>query len=569
MSLENVINVARGKEKADFVIRNANLINVLSEEIYKTDIAIKDGIIAGLGEGYTGEKEIDATGKYVSPSFIDGHVHIESSMLLPSEFSKMVVPSGTTTVIADPHEIANVIGLHGISFMREASKNLPLDVYMMLPSCVPASPYETSGFELNSYDLSLLIDSPWVLGIAEMMNFPGVINSDNEVMSKIKLATEKGKRIDGHAPYLTGKDLCAYVATGITSDHECTNVKEAVEKLRAGMYLMIREGSAAKDLDALIPVLKTMPTRKCIFVTDDRYPYALNGHINIMVKRCVDEGVNPIKAIQAASLNTAEYFGIKNTGAVAPGYKADLLIFDNLQDFIPSIVMKNGQIVAKDGKMTVENEKIHLASLRGTVNIRWIEQNDLKIKALSDTVKAIEISDGQLVTKSVETKIKVKDGYACSDVENDVLKMLVIERHKASGNIGKGFVKGFGLKSGAIASTVAHDSHNMIVIGTNDEDMFKAVKELVKSQGGKVIVKDGEVVAKLELPIAGLMSDESAEVVLEKAQRLKDGEKITGCSISEPFMTMAFLSLSVIPELKLTDKGLMDVMNGEFTDLFV
>lgn len=569
MSLENVINVARGKEKADFVIRNANLINVLSEEIYKTDIAIKDGIIAGLGEGYTGEKEIDATGKYVSPSFIDGHVHIESSMLLPSEFSKMVVPSGTTTVIADPHEIANVIGLHGISFMREASKNLPLDVYMMLPSCVPASPYETSGFELNSYDLSLLIDSPWVLGVAEMMNFPGVINSDNEVMSKIKLATEKGKRIDGHAPYLTGKDLCAYVATGITSDHECTNVKEAVEKLRAGMYLMIREGSAAKDLDALIPVLKTMPTRKCIFVTDDRYPYALNGHINIMVKRCVDEGVDPIKAIQAASLNTAEYFGIKNTGAVAPGYKADLLIFDNLQDFIPSIVMKNGQIVAKDGKMTVENEKIHLASLRGTVNIRWIEQNDLKIKALSDTVKAIEISDGQLVTKSVETKIKVKDGYACSDVENDVLKMLVIERHKASGNIGKGFVKGFGLKSGAIASTVAHDSHNMIVIGTNDEDMFKAVKELVKSQGGKVIVKDGEVVAKLELPIAGLMSDESAEVVLEKAQKLKDGEKITGCSISEPFMTMAFLSLSVIPELKLTDKGLMDVMNGKFTDLFV
>lgn len=569
MSLENVINVARGKEKADFVIRNANLINVLSEEIYKTDIAIKDGIIAGLGEGYTGEKEIDAEGKYVSPSFIDGHVHIESSMLLPSEFSKMVVPSGTTTVIADPHEIANVIGLHGISFMREASKNLPLDVYMMLPSCVPASPYETSGFELNSYDLSLLIDSPWVLGVAEMMNFPGVINSDNEVMAKIKLATDKGKRIDGHAPYLTGKDLCAYVATGITSDHECTNVKEAVEKLRAGMYLMIREGSAAKDLDALIPVLKTMPTRKCIFVTDDRYPYALNGHINIMVKRCVDKGVDLIKAIQAASLNTAEYFGIKNTGAVAPGYKADLLIFDNLQDFIPSIVMKNGQIVAKNGKMTVENEKIHLASLRGTVNIRWIEQNDLKIKALSDTVKAIEISDGQLVTKSVEAKIKVKDGYACSDVENDVLKMLVIERHKASGNIGKGFVKGFGLKSGAIASTVAHDSHNMIVIGTNDEDMFKAVKELVKSQGGKVIVKDGEVVAKLELPIAGLMSDESADVVLEKAQKLKDGEKIIGCSVSEPFMTMAFLSLSVIPELKLTDKGLMDVMQGEFIDLFV
>ena len=568
MALEEIIKAAKGDEQADLVIKNAQIVNVLSEEIYQADVAIKDGVIAGIGSGYIGKKEIDATGKYISPSFIDGHVHIESSMLLPSEFSKMVVPSGTTTVVADPHEISNIIGLHGISFMREASKDLPLDVYMMLPSCVPASQYETSGFELNSYDLSMLIDSPWVLGIAEMMNFPGVINLDSEVLSKIKLGLDKRKRVDGHAPYLSNKDLCAYVAAGVTSDHECTIPDEAIEKLRLGMYIMIREGSAAKDLDALIPVLKECPTRKCIFVTDDRYPWALKRHINEMVSRVVKCGVSPVKAIQMASLNTAEYFGLKNLGAIAPGYKADMLLLDNLEDFIPQTVIKNGEVVAQNGEMVVDIKEKTLSSLRGTVNIRWLDKDDLKIKAESDTVKAIEVTSGLLVTKAVEAKVKLEDGYAVSNIDDDVLKILVIERHKASGNIGKGFVKGFGLKSGAIASTVAHDSHNMIVIGTNDDDMLKAIKELVKSQGGKVIVNNGEVVAKLELPIAGLMSEQSAQYVIQKAEELKQGEKIVGCALDEPFMTMAFLSLSVIPELKLTDKGLMDVMNGKFTNLF-
>ena len=569
MALENIIKTAKGEQKADLVIKNAQIVNVLSEEIYKADVAIKDGIIAGIGSGYVGEKEIDAAGKYISPSFIDGHVHIESSMLLPSEFAKMVVPSGTTTVVADPHEISNVIGLHGISFMREASKDLPLDVYMMLPSCVPASPYETSGFELNSYDLSMLIDSPWVLGIAEMMNFPGVINLDSEVLSKIKLGLDKRKRIDGHAPYLSNKDLCAYVAAGVTSDHECTIPEEAIEKLRLGMYIMIREGSAAKDLDALIPVLKECPTRKCIFVTDDRYPWALKEHINEMVARVVKNGVLPVKAVQMASLNTAEYFGLKNLGAIAPGYKADMLLLDNLEDFKPQLVIKNGEVVAQNGEMVVDIKEKTLSSLRGTVNIRWLDKDDLKIKAESANVKAIEVTSGLLVTKAVEAKVNIEDGYAVSNIDDDVLKILVIERHKASGNIGKGFVKGFGLKSGAIASTVAHDSHNMIVIGTNDDDMLKAIKELVKSQGGKVIVNNGEVVAKLELPIAGLMSEQSSSEVIQKAKELKQGEKVIGCSLDEPFMTMAFLSLSVIPELKLTDKGLMDVMNCEFTELFL
>ena len=569
MSIEEIIKTAKGHEKTYLIIRNGQIINVLSEEIYQADIAIKDGIIAGIGNNYKGKNEIDANGKFISPSFIDGHVHIESSMLLPSEFAKMVVPTGTTTIVADPHEISNVIGLHGISFMREVSKDLPLDVYMTLPSCVPATPYETSGFELNSYDLSLLIDSPWVLGLAEMMNYPGVVNLDKEVLAKIKLALEKRKRIDGHAPYLSGKDLCAYVAAGVSSDHECTNPSEAIEKLRLGMYLMVREGSAAKDLDALIPVLKEFPTRKCIFVTDDRYPSALKEHINMMVRRAVEKGINPIKAIQMASINTAEYFGLKNLGAIAPGYKADLLLLDNLENFKPQTVIKNGNIVAQNGKMTINIDSKTLSSLRGTVNIRWLEKEDIKIKALSNKVKTIEVTDGQLVTKCIEGNIDIQDGYAQSNLDEDILKILVIERHKASGNIGKGFVKGFGLKSGAIASTVAHDSHNMIVIGTNDDDMFKAIKELVKSQGGKVIVKDGEVLAKLELPIAGIMSEESSDTVIKKSEELKKAEKLIGCKLQEPFMTMAFLSLSVIPEIKLTDKGLMDVVTNEFTDLFI
>ncbi len=569
MSTENIIKAAKGEIEADLVIKNANLINVLTEEIYPSDVAIKDGIIAGMGFGYKGKEEIDAKGKYISPSFIDGHIHIESTMLMPSEFAKMVVPAGTTCVIADPHEISNVAGLHGISFMREASNNLPLDVFMMLPSCVPASPYETSGFDLNSYDLAFLIDSPWILGLAEMMNFPGVINLNKEVLAKIKIAADKNKRIDGHAPYLTGKNLCAYAAAGISSDHECTNPDEAIEKLRLGMYLMIREGSAARDLDALIPVLKKYTTRKCFFVTDDRHPSKLKEHINLMVRRCVEEGISPINAIQMASINTAEYFGIKNLGAVAPNYKADILIFDNLTDFKPEIVIKNGKIVAKNGKMTVKTEHKIQSSLRGTVNIGLFDKKQLEIPAKSEKVHAIQVIPDQLVTKSVEEKIIIKDGLAQSNIENDVLKMVVIERHKASGNIGKGFVKGFGLKSGAIASTVAHDSHNMIVIGTNDDDMYIAIRELVKSQGGKVVVNNGKVISKLELPIAGIMSEESTEDVIKKFDNLSVAEKVIGSTLAEPFMTMAFLSLSVIPELKLTDKGLMDVMQGKFINLFI
>lgn len=566
--MSNIINVARGFEKADLVIKNANIVNVLSEEIHKADIAIVDGIIAGIGENYSGEKEIDVNGAYVTPSFIDGHVHLESTMMLPSEFAKVALPAGTTTVIIDPHEISNVLGLHGISFMHEAVKNLPLDVYTMLPSCVPATPFETSGFDLNSYDLSLLIDKPWVLGLAEMMNFPGVLNQDNNVMAKLELAKSRGKCIDGHAPYLHGKDLCAYIASGVKSDHECTTPDEAVEKLRLGMYVMIREGTAAKDLDALMPVLKTCNTRKCIFVTDDRHPADLKEHINGMVRRAVEAGVDPVKAVQIASLNTAEYFGLKNLGAIAPGYKADLLILPDLKTFKPDLVIKNGVVAAENGKLIAELPENEALAVRNSVNVRWITPEDFRIEANGSKVIALEVIPHQLITKSVVSEVKIEDGNAVSNIDNDTLKICVIERHRATGNIGKGFVKGFNLKCGAIASTVAHDSHNMIVIGTNDADMYAAAVALIKCKGGKVVVKDGEVISELPLPIAGLMSDRDFDYVVNKCEELNKTAHSIGCKIEDPFMTMGFLSLPVIPELKVTDKGVFDTNKFDFIDIF-
>lgn len=565
--LEKIIKVARGIEKADLVIKNANIINVLSEEIHKCDIAISDGVIAGIGKDYEGKQEININGAYVSPAFIDGHVHLESSMLLPHEFAKAVVPCGTTTIITDPHEISNVLGLHGISYMHEAVKNLPLNVYTMLPSCVPATPYETSGFDLNSYDLALLIDSPWVLGIAEMMNYSGLLNLDKNVLAKLDLAKSKGKRIDGHAPFLSGKDLCAYVASGVKSDHECTTPEEAIEKIRLGMYIMIREGTAAKDLDALIPVLKEKNTRKCMFVTDDRHPKDLKVHINDMVRRAVEAGVDVIKAVQVGSLNTAEYFGLKNQGAIAPGYRADLLILPDLKSFKPDIVIKDGKIVAENGELLKSFTKFEKPSVRSSINVRWIEEKDFTIKGTSKFVNTIEIIPHQLVTKSSICEAKFENGLLNSNIETDTLKILVMERHRATGNIGKGFVKGFNLKSGAIASTVAHDSHNMIIIGTNDFDMYTAAVELVKMQGGKIVVKDGKVMAKLPLPIAGLISDKDFEYVVQHCEDLNRAVKELGCTLDDAFMTMGFLSLPVIPELKITDKGLFSTKKWDFVDI--
>ena len=570
-SVEKLIRVSKGSDLADLVIKNAKLVNVLSEEIYETDIAVIDGKVAGISKGYRGREEIDVNGAYVSPSFIDGHVHLESSMLMPSEFAKLVLASGTTTVIADPHEISNVMGLQGISFMREATKNLPLDVYMMLPSCVPATNLETSGVELNSYDLALLIDAPWVLGIAEMMNFQGVVNCDGNVLSKIRLGIDRQKRVDGHAPNLCGKDLDAYIASGVASDHECTTPEEAIEKLRLGMYLMVREATGARDLERLIPVLKTYNTRKCMFLTDDRHPKHLIKHISRMVKKAVRLGVDPIKAIQMASINTAEYFKLQNVGAIAPGYIADIAVFEDLKNFEPSMVFKNGKLVARDGKVTVDMGEFKPPALRGSVNIKYLYKEDLQIKIPEEkkNIKIINVIPKQLITKLSVEEAPAANGFAVSDTGRDILKIAVIERHRATGNIGLGFVRGFGLKSGAIASTVAHDSHNMIVIGTNDDDMYYAAVELVKSQGGKIIVENGKTLAHLPLPIAGLMSDRSFEEVMAEIAELEKASRVIGCQIPDPFMSMAFLSLSVIPEIKITDKGLIDVNKFEITDLFV
>ena len=569
MHQEEFIEVALGEKKADLVIKNAKIVNVLTEEIYESEVAIVKGRIAGVGKGYIGEKEIDLKGAYLTPGFIDGHVHIESSMMLPHRFAQAVVPAGTTTAIIDPHEIANVLGLHGISFMHAATRGLPLRVYTMLPSCVPATPFETSGFELNAYDLSLLIDSDWVLGLAEMMNFPGVIHRDKNVMAKIDLALQHQKRVDGHAPQVSGKDLCAYIASGVTSDHECTDPQQAIEKLRQGMYIMVREGTAAKDLDALMPILLHNNNRKIMFVTDDRHPEDLTVHINGMVQRAVDNRVNPIKAIQMASLNTAEYFKIQDLGAIAPGYRADFNVFENLQEFTkPLMVFQGGEVVAEDGKLIDDLENIEIPATRGSVNVGWLEDDCFQIKAKGNKAKAIEIIPHQLITKETVVDIKEEDGLAVSNVENDVLKICVVERHRASGNIGKGFVKGFGIKEGAIASTVAHDSHNMIIIGTNDSDMLLAQKELVKSQGGKVVVRNGEVLAKLPLPIAGLMSDKDINFVTEQSEALNKAAKEIGCVVDDPFMTMGFLSLPVIPELKITDKGIFSTKGFDFIDIF-
>ncbi len=578
MGHERIINTARGLEKADLVIKNAGVVNVLTDEIYVADVAITDGIIAGVGNNYSGHKEIDARGKFVSPSFIDGHVHLESSMLMPSEFAKLVVPSGTTTVVADPHEISNVLGLHGISFLKSAVEGLPLDVYCTLPSCVPATLFETSGFDLQSYDLSMLIDRPWVVGLAEVMNFTGVLNNDPVVMSKVELAQQYNKRIDGHAPQLSGKNLCAYAAAGVSSDHECTTPGEVIEKLRLGMYIMIREGTAAKDLEALIPVLLSHNTDKCMFVTDDRHPHDLKPHINGMVKTCVEAGLSPVKAIRIASLNTAEYFGLKNVGAIAPGYKADLLILPDLERFEPEIVLKGGDVVAQNGKLLYEITSELQGATRGSVNVRWIERSDFKIAAGGSGensgndgaahVKAIQVIPNQLITKVYDAKVNVRDGYAEPNIDDDVLKICVIERHRASGNIGRGFVRGFNLKSGAIASTVAHDSHNMVIIGTNDEDMYRAAVRLIKLQGGKVVVNNGEILAELPLPIAGLISDKDYEYVIKHCDELNSAAASLGCMLNDPFMAMGFLSLPVIPEIKITDKGVFDTGKFDFIDIF-
>ena len=567
MLLEELIQVARGEVEADLLLKNARVLNVYSGNIHDADVAIHRTRVVGFGD-YRARRVIDLQGQYLCPGFIDGHVHIESSTLRVSEFARVVVPQGTTSVICDPHEISNVLGLDGIRYILESSKYNPLSVYIMLPSCVPATEMETTGSKLTAEDLDGMWRSDWVLGLAEVMNYPGVIFRDWQVLNKIKVAADRP--IDGHAPGLSGRDLCAYVAAGIRSDHECTTAEEAQEKLQLGMHIMIREGTTARDLEALLPVITPSNASRCMFVTDDRHlPDLLNeGHMNFVIRKAIGLGLDPMTAIQMATINTARYFGLKDKGGIGPGMRADMVVLDNLQDLHIQMVFRGGQLVAKDGELLPLKEKPKDVTLRSSMNINWDSTGDLKLPAAGTKAKVIGLIPDQIVTESLLEEMKVENGFAVADVERDILKMAVIERHLASGNVGLGFVKGFGIKRGALGSSVAHDSHNLVLIGTNDEDMLLAAHRIERMRGGLAVVAEGRVLASLALSIAGLMSERPFEEVNEGLEALLDAAHDLGSDLHDPFMTLSFLALPVIPSLKLTDKGLVDVTQFKFVPLF-
>jgi len=565
--LKNLISIAAGNKKADLVLKNCSIINVLTSEIVEGDIAIYNGKIAGIGD-YTGEKEIDVEGKFIAPGFIDGHVHIESSMASPSQFAKAIVPRGTTTIIADPHEIANVSGTDGIKYILDDSENIPLDVYIMLPSCVPATPFENSGANLKAEDLRELIDHERVLGLGELMNYPGVINGDEEVLDKILLA--KGKKIDGHGPLINAGQLNAYIASGISTEHECSTVEEMKNRLRLGMYILIREGSAAKNLKELIKGVNKENLNRCLFCTDDKHPDDIlsDGHINYNIKLAMKEGMDPIDAIKMATINGAECYGLKDRGAIAPGYIADLVVIDNLEDFNILKVFKGGKMVGEDYNPLFEVSSTDTLKVENSVNIKKLTLEDLDIELKSNSANVIKLFPHSLFTEKVEREVEVKDGKFTFGQE-DILKVTVVERHNGTGNIGLGLVENFGLKGGAIASTIAHDSHNIIAIGDSDEDILKAIEEIEKIGGGITIVSNKKVLKSLPLPIAGLMSEDSLEKINDKFKgMLSIAYKELGVNSEiDPFMTLSFIALPVIPELKITDMGLFDVSKFKFVDI--
>ncbi len=543
------------------------MVDVLSADIFESDVAVHAGRVAGFGS-YEYRQELDLEGRYLCPGFIDGHLHVESTMLIPPEFARAVVPHGTTAVMADPHEIANVLGIEGINYMLRSSENLPLTIYIMLPSCVPATGMETSGAELTSGDLALMLPRDRVLGIAEMMNFPGVLAADREVLNKIRIAD--GRRVDGHAPGLTGKDLGAYIAAGIHSDHECTTAAEAREKLRAGMFIMVRQGSTEKNLKELVSIVTPENSRQFMLVSDDRNPGDLlkQGHVDYLVRLAIGEGLPPVTAIQMATVNTAAYFRLPDTGAVAPGFKADFAVLDDLEKVMVSRVIQGGKVVAADGRVLpfVSGEPGRM--VRSTVNIDYKSLERLDIQAAGEKMMVIGIVPDQIVTEKLVLAPRVVDGLAVADTDRDLLKIAVVERHMASGNIGLGFVRGMGLRDGAIATSVAHDSHNILVVGTGDADMRRAVLAVEKENGGAAVVAGGEVLATLPLPVAGLMSIHPAAEVAAAAEQLTGVVRGLGCRLEHPLIALSFLALPVVPALKITDKGLVDVESFQLVELF-
>ena len=569
MNKKHLIRVAQGLEPADLVLKNAEVFHVYTGEFILCDIAIADGYIAGTGS-YFGIEEIDMEGRYITPGFIDAHVHIESSMLTPYQFAKAALPCGVTTIVTDPHEIANVCGAKGIQYMLDATEQLPLNVYFMLPSCVPATDFEDSGAVLLAEDLEPFMEHPRVLGLAEVMNAPGVLQQDENVMAKLDMAG-KG-RIDGHAPGLTSSQLMGYAAAGITTDHECITKEQALDRLRAGIKVMLREGTAAKNMRSLLPTVNPDTAPYFMFCADDKIPAELldSGYINYMVKTAIEEGVSVANALQIATINAARHYGIKDAGAILPGRKADLLVFDNLDEWKPRQVYKDGRLAVDNGQLLQEGRNCDSSSLEHTVNLATVTVESFRLPLKTEMANVIGLVPYQIVTNKAALSVKRVDGCAVSDVENDILKLAVLERHHATGNIGLGLVKGFGLKRGALASTVGHDSHNLIVIGTNDEDMLAAVQELQRIGGGICIAENGQIRGALPLPVGGLMTNEPALMVAkQQAKMIALAREMGVPEFYSPFLTLAFLSLPVIPSLKLTDRGLVDVDSFKFIPLEV
>ncbi len=572
-SRRQFLRCARGEEPCDLVLKNAQVINTFTGEIVQQDVGLCQGLIAGLGQ-YHGHREIDIKQRYLCPGFIEGHIHIESSMLCPDGFASAVVPRGTTAVVCDPHEIANVLGLEGILYMLGSTENLFLDIFAMIPSCVPATNMETSGATLTAKDISRLLDLSGVAGLAEMMNFPGTVYGAPDVIMKLGAAFERGMIIDGHAPGLTGKQLQAYCGAGISSDHECTTLEEAREKLRAGMYIFIREGSTAKNLEALLPLVSPATARRFLLVSDDRHPDDLlqEGHLDYILKKAVACGLDPVIALQMVTINPSERFDLKMRGAVAPGYLADLTILDDLVDFTPHQVYKKGRLVAENGQSIIfpsshKSVKKTAAEATNTIHLNW-QRLDFKIPAQKGLIRVINCVENQIVTEMSETEPTIIDGYTVADPRRDLLKISVIERHLASGDMTNGFVRGFGIKQGAIASTVAHDSHNLIIVGTDDEVMLAAA-HLVADNGGGIALIHNDKSIILPLPVAGLMSTAPAEEVTARLSDMKRLAKQMGVKETNPFMLLSFLALPVIPSFKITDQGLIDVDTFQTVPLYV
>lgn len=564
---QHKLSVARGERRAELLFKNAQLVNVLSGEIHEANVAVDGGRVIGFGD-YDANEIIDIGGAYLAPSLIDGHFHVESTMVTIPEFARAVVPHGTGAMVIDPHEYANVLGMDGIRYVLESSKNLPIDFFIMLPSCVPATHLETAGARFTADDLAFMMSDDRIAGVAELMNYPGVFLGHESELAKIDAG--RGKVIDGHAPGLRGKNLNAYALAGVRSDHESTELEEAREKLRLGLHLLVREGSTERNLEHIIALVTPQNSANCSFATDDKLPGDLvnEGHIDHSIRKAIASGVAPVTAIQMGTINTARYYRLKNQGAIAPRYWADFIVVDDLAEFKVRRVYKKGVLVAENGKY-LDAPKPATDQPRSTMNLRYRAPGDFEVSAngAAKKIRVIEIVPHQIVTKEVLATPKIEDGKIVSDPERDILKLVVVERHRATGNVGVGFVRGFGLKRGALGSTVAHDAHNVVVVGVSDDDIVTAIRALEEMRGGQVAVADGKIEASLPLPIAGLVSDQPLEIVIDKIAALKSAAARLGSTLDAPFMSLSFLSLSPIPALKLTDQGLVDAVNLKLTSL--